>query len=159
VGNPSVNSPHVPIVRVRGEADADLPLPCRATPGSAGVDLCAAVEQDTILRPGERALFPTGFAMAIPRGFEGQIRPRSGLALRHGLTLPNAPGTVDSDYRGEIRVILLNTGEEPVRIHRGDRIAQLIVAPVSEVVFVEVETSPEWAGTERGEGGFGHTGP
>jgi len=146
------------IVRVRlmrTATGAGLPLPSPATAGSAGVDLSAAVEKDLLIPPGGRALVPTGFAIALPEGFEAQVRPRSGLALRHGLTLPNAPGTIDSDYRGEIQVILLNAGHEPFRVRRGDRIAQLVVAPVTRVAFEEVE---QLAGTGRGAGGFGHTG-
>lgn len=133
----------------------DLPVPAPATPGAAGLDLPAAVEGELVLEPGARALVPTGFRLAIPEGYEGQVRPRSGLARRYGLTLPNAPGTVDSDYRGEVKVLLHNGGSEPVRIRRGDRIAQLVVAPVVRARLVEVAKLPP---TERGEGGFGHTG-
>jgi dUTP pyrophosphatase len=143
-------------VRLRRMATgAGLPLPAPATAGSAGADLCAAVESDLLIPAGGRALVPTGFAIELPEGFEAQVRPRSGLALRHGLTLPNAPGTIDSDYRGEIQVILLNAGQEPFRVQRGDRIAQLVVAPITRAIFEEVE---ELAGTGRGDGGFGHTG-
>lgn len=110
---------------------------------------------ELVIAPGERALVPTGFRLAIPLGFEGQVRPRSGLALRHGITVPNAPGTIDADYRGELQVILANTGAEAFVIKRGDRIAQLVIAPVPPVVFEEVDDLDE---TERGEGGFGHTG-
>jgi dUTP pyrophosphatase len=133
----------------------DLPLPAPATPGSAGVDLVAAVEGDMVLEPGARVAVPTGLRLAIPPGWEGQVRPRSGLALRHGITLPNAPGTVDSDYRGEVRVILQNGGSEPVVIRRGDRIAQLVIAPVAQPEWERVDALDV---TERGEGGFGHTG-
>jgi len=132
-----------------------IPLPSRATPGSVGYDLCAAVQQDLVLAPGDRALVPTGYRFAIPLGYEGQIRPRSGLALSHGVLLPNAPGTIDSDYRGEVRVILLNAGEKPCSIRRGDRIAQLVIAPVATAEFRECE---QLDATERGEGGFGHSG-
>jgi dUTP pyrophosphatase len=108
-----------------------------------------------VLDPGDRGLVPTGFAIALPEGYEAQVRPRSGLALRHGLVLPNAPGTIDADYRGELLVIVLNAGREPITLRRGDRIAQLVVAPVANARFVEVDTLDE---TARGAGGFGHTG-
>jgi dUTP pyrophosphatase len=143
----------VRIARVAGAED--LPLPEYATSGSAGVDLAAAVTEEFVLEPNARALVPTGFAIELPAGWEAQVRPRSGLALRHGVVLPNAPGTIDSDYRGEIRVILWNTGSEPFVVKRGDRIAQLVVAPVARVRWVETESL---SGTERGPGGFGHTG-
>jgi dUTP pyrophosphatase len=133
----------------------DLPLPERATPGSAGYDLCAAVEGDLELAPGARALVPTGIAIALPEGYEAQVRPRSGLALRHGLVLPNAPGTIDSDYRGEVKVILLNLGDAAFTIRRGDRIAQLVIAAVTAA---EWEERPELEPTRRGDGGFGHSG-
>lgn len=133
----------------------DLPLPAPATPGAAGLDLPAAVAEELVLEPGARALVPTGFRLAIPEGYEGQVRPRSGLARRYGLTLPNAPGTIDSDYRGEVKVLLHNGGAEAVRIRRGDRIAQLVVAPVLRVRLEEVASLDT---TARGEGGFGHTG-
>jgi len=132
-----------------------LPLPAHATTGSAGVDLQAAVAGEFVLGPGERALVPTGFGVALPPGFEGQVRPRSGQALRHGLTLLNSPGTVDSDYRGEIQVIVANLGREPVIVRRGDRIAQFIVSPVARPRWVETDSLPE---SVRGEGGFGHSG-
>ena len=134
---------------------AGLPLPERATPGSAGFDLRAAVDEPVVLGPGERRLIPTGFAFAIPPGWEGQVRPRSGLALRHGVTVLNAPGTVDADYRGEVAVILWNQGAAERVVARGDRIAQLLLAPVPSVRWVEVEVLP---GTERGAGGFGSSG-
>jgi dUTP pyrophosphatase len=148
----------VRIVRVRGRRDADLPLPSLATRGSAGADLCAALEKDLVLAPGERALVPTGFAVAIPPGYEGQIRPRSGLALRHGITLPNAPGTIDSDYRGELQVLLHNAGQVPFVVRRGERIAQLVISPVVCPSFEEVDGPAALGDTERGGGGFGHTG-
>ncbi|MGC8724457.1 MAG: dUTP diphosphatase [Acidobacteriota bacterium] len=132
-----------------------LPLPARATPGAAGLDLCAAVARPLFLAPGERALVPTGFVWEIPQGYEGQVRPRSGLALKHGLTLLNAPGTVDSDYRGEVCVILCNLGSEPFVVERGARIAQMVVAPVVSAELVERADLSE---TDRGAGGFGHTG-
>ena len=133
----------------------DLPLPRRATPGASGFDLHAAVDGEIVLAPGQRELVPTGLAIALPPGCEGQIRARSGLALRHGILLPNAPGTVDSDYRGELRVILMNAGSEPFAIRRGDRIAQLVIARVAYAEFQEVSELPA---SERGSGGFGHTG-
>jgi dUTP pyrophosphatase len=145
----------IEIRRVRPDRDADLPLPAPATPGSAGVDLQAAVEKEVVLAPGERRAVPTGFALALPPGYEGQVRSRSGLALRHGIVLPNAPGTIDSDYRGEIHVILQNLGEAPFLIERGDRIAQLVICTVERPEWQEVD---ELGGTPRGPGGFGHTG-
>ena len=142
-------------VRVkRLPAARDLPLPAAASPGSSGFDLRAAVEEDLVLRPGERLLVPTGLVLEIPPGCEGQVRPRSGLALRHGLGVLNAPGTIDSDYRGEVAVILINHGEAPFTIRRGDRIAQLVFARVEPV---EWEEAGELGGSDRG-GGFGSTG-
>ncbi|MEE3326252.1 MAG: dUTP diphosphatase [Myxococcota bacterium] len=132
-----------------------LPLPAFATSGAAGMDLCAALEAERTLEPGERLLVPTGFAIELPEGYEAQVRPRSGLALRHGITVANAPGTVDSDYRGEIKVILIHLGQEAYTLKRGERVAQLVVAPVSQVDWVEVTELGE---THRGSGGFGHTG-
>jgi len=132
-----------------------LPLPAYATSGSAGADLAAAVEAPLVLPPGGRALVPTGIALALPAGFEAQVRPRSGLALRAGVTVLNSPGTIDSDYRGEIGVILANLGSESVTIARGERIAQLVVAPVRQVEWQSVANLPESA---RGAGGFGSSG-
>ena len=132
-----------------------LPLPAPKTAGAAAADLQAAVTVDQVLPPGQRALVPTGFAIELLEGYEAQIRPRSGLALRHGLTLANSPGTIDSDYRGEIQVILINLGQEPFTISRGERIAQLSVSAVVRPAFVEVD---ELEPSERGSGGFGHTG-
>jgi dUTP pyrophosphatase len=133
----------------------DLPLPSRATTGASGYDLRAAVEGDVVIAPGDRVLVPTGFSIAVPQGYEAQVRPRSGLAREHGLLLPNAPGTIDSDYRGELMVIVMNAGERPYTIRRGDRIAQLVIAPVVTADWDEV---PALDATERGAGGFGHTG-
>jgi len=130
-----------------------LPLPSRATEGSAGFDIASAEAGE--LAPGARRLFPTGFAVAIPPGHEIQIRPRSGLALRHGITLPNTPATIDSDYRGELKIALINLGEAPFQVERGMRIAQLVVARVLPAEFALVSTLPQ---TGRGEGGFGSTG-
>jgi dUTP pyrophosphatase len=132
-----------------------LPLPARATEAAAGFDLAAAVEHELWLPPGARRLVPTGFKVAIPAGYEGQVRPRSGLALRHGITLPNAPGTIDADYRGELMVILVNLSERPFRIRRGERIAQLVIAPLARAGAVEVVAVGP---TARGGGGFGSTG-
>jgi dUTP pyrophosphatase len=132
-----------------------LELPAYATPGAAGCDLRAAVATTLLIAPGGRTLVPTGLAVAIPDGYEGQVRMRSGLALKKGLILPNAPGTIDSDYRGELCVLVANIGAEPVEISRGDRIAQLVFAPVARGSLERVETLPE---TSRAEGGFGSTG-
>jgi dUTP pyrophosphatase len=132
-----------------------LELPSYATPGSAGCDLRAALAASLTLLPGARSLVPTGIAVAIPAGFEGQVRMRSGLALKKGLSLLNGPGTIDSDYRGEIGVILANLGGEPVTIERGERIAQLVIAPVAQAEIVEAS---ELSDTARGAGGFGSTG-
>ncbi|HTC31510.1 MAG TPA: dUTP diphosphatase [Candidatus Acidoferrum sp.] len=133
----------------------DLPVPSYMSEHAAGADLCAALETELTLAPGARALVPTGLSIALPAGFEAQIRPRSGLALRHGVTCLNTPGTIDADYRGPIGVILANLGSAPVTIRRGDRIAQLVVAPVSRAQFDLVEELPESA---RAGGGFGSTG-
>lgn len=133
----------------------DLPLPQAESAAAAGVDLRAAVDGPVSMVPGERRLIPTGLRIALPLGFEAQVRPRSGLALRHGILIPNSPGTIDADYRGEIQVILMNGGDADFEIERGDRIAQLVLASVVQPEWVEVETLSE---TDRGEGGFGHTG-
>ncbi len=146
------------IARVRPDRDADVPLPKRATPGSSGVDLYAALEGALTLAPGERAAVPTGIALAIPLGYEGQVRGRSGLALRHGLTVANAPGTIDSDYRGEIRVVLLNAGRDRITLHRGERIAQLVISSVVTPDWDEVEGLEALGVTDRGGDGFGHSG-
>jgi dUTP pyrophosphatase len=134
---------------------ADLPLPGYATAGAAGMDLLAAVAEAVVLPPGARALIPTGLRIALPAGYEMQIRPRSGLALRHGIVLPNSPGTIDEDYRGEIQVIVMNAGDAPFTIERGMRIAQAVVAPVVRAVWRE---SADLDQTARGHGGFGSTG-
>lgn len=133
----------------------DLPLPAYATEGSAGLDLLASNEIEFELAPGARAAVPCGIAIALPRGFEAQVRPRSGLALKHGITVLNAPGTIDSDYRGEVKAILINHGEEPFRIARGMKIAQLVIAPCEHATLSE---SSELSETSRGAGGFGSTG-
>jgi len=134
---------------------AGLPLPSYATEGAAGMDLIAAVAAPVTIPPGGRALIPTGLVMALPPGHELQVRPRSGLALKHGILLPNSPGTIDEDYRGELGVIILNAGQEPFTIERGMRIAQAVLAPVTRAAWEEVEELPA---TRRGEGGFGSTG-
>ena len=148
---------HEPVtVRVRvlphGEG---LELPSYASAGAAGADLRAAVSEPLVVDPGARVAVPTGIVLEIPEGWEGQVRPRSGLAIRHGLTVVNAPGTVDSDYRGEVRVLLVNLGDEPVSVARGDRVAQLVLAPVSRAAFVVAD---DLGSTVRGAGGFGSTG-
>ncbi|HWE23481.1 MAG TPA: dUTP diphosphatase [Myxococcales bacterium] len=136
-----------------GQRGEPLPLPSYATAAAAGLDLRA--DEAKTLRPGERALVPTGLAIAIPAGYEGQVRPRSGLALRNGITCLNTPGTIDSDYRGEVCVILVNLGQETFELPRGERIAQLVIAPVSRAQLAQVDELPP---TPRGSGGFGHTG-
>ena len=141
-------------VRVRRLAHGQgLDLPVYATQGAAGMDVVSA--EDVTIAPGARHAVATGLAMAIPAGFEVQVRPRSGLALKHGITVPNTPGTIDSDYRGELKVILINHGAEPFAIRRGDRVAQLVLAPVTQAGWIEVDELDE---TARGEGGFGSTG-
>jgi dUTP pyrophosphatase len=147
-----VSGPRLLVSRTAGAED--LPLPAYASGGAAGLDLRAAVGEPLVVPPGGRVLVPTGLRVALPRGTEGQVRPRSGLALRHGVVLPNAPGTIDCDYRGEVQVILWNTGAEPFVVARGDRIAQLVVAPVVRVEIHEAALDE----TERGSGGFGSTG-
>ena len=134
---------------------ANLELPTYATMGSAGMDLRAAVEAYITLSPGGRSLIPTGIALALPDGYEGQVRPRSSLALKHGVTVLNSPGTVDPDYRGELSVLLVNHGDQPFTVHRGERIAQLVIAPATTATLREVEDLPD---SDRGEGGFGSTG-
>jgi len=158
-GNPNTDPQSgllsIPIRRVRGERDADLPLPQYMSDRAAGMDLFAAVDADLTIQPQEAALVPTGLAVAIPAGFEGQIRARSGLAIKHGLAVINAPGTIDSDYRGEIKVALINLGKKPFTIHRGDRIGQMIISRVYRAQWDLKEDLDE---TDRNEGGFGHTG-
>ena len=141
--------------RLRPDRDKDIPLPRYMTSQSAGMDVCAAVDADHMLAVGGISLIPTGFAMALPPGFEAQIRPRSGLAVKHGVTVVNAPGTIDADYRGEVRVGLINLGPEAYTIRRGDRIAQMVVQRVCRLVPEIVERLDD---TQRSTGGFGHTG-
>ena len=132
-----------------------LPLPEYETPAAAGLDLRAAVDEPVTLAPGARAAIPTGLRLQLPAGYEAQVRPRSGLALRQGISLANSPGTIDADYRGEVCAILINLGEEPFTVRRGDRIAQMVVAPVTRIAWERVDAVDD---TERGAGGFGHTG-
>ncbi|MBX3475056.1 MAG: dUTP diphosphatase [Planctomycetes bacterium] len=146
---------HVPLKLKRLPHGEGLPLPAYQTAHAAGADVQAALSAPVILQPGGRELVPTGFCYEIPPGFEMQVRPRSGLALKHGVTVLNAPGTIDADYRGELKVLLVNHGPEPFEIRRGERIAQIIIAPVSSATFTEVT---ELGDTARGAGGFGSTG-
>jgi dUTP pyrophosphatase len=140
---------------VRLPHGADLPLPAYASAGAAAVDLLAAIDEPLLIPPGGRALVPTGLAVALPQDHELQIRPRSGLALKHGILIANAPGTIDADYRGEIAIILLNAGDAPFRVERGMRVAQGVLAPVTRISWAEVDSLDE---TARGAGGFGSTG-
>ncbi len=147
---------HALTVEIKRLPTADgLPLPTYMTAGAAGMDLHAAIEQEIVIAPGAIVLVPTGFAIAVPDGFEAQVRPRSGLAVKHGISLPNTPATIDSDYRGEIRVPLINLGREPFHVSRGMRIAQLVVAPVVRVAWAERD---ELTAMARAAGGFGHSG-
>ncbi|MFW6158599.1 MAG: dUTP diphosphatase [Planctomycetota bacterium] len=142
------------LIRMRDDCDESL-RPKYMSEHASGMDLCAAVPEPVELCPGERALIPAGFHMALPPGYEAQVRPRSGLAIKHGVTVANAPGTIDADYRGEVKVILVNLSEEPFIIERGDRIAQMVVQPIVRAELKPVDELPE---SVRGHGGFGHTG-
>ena len=133
----------------------DIPLPAYATRGSSGMDIYASVEDDLHLQPGETTLVPTGIRIAVPEGFEAQVRPRSGLAIKHEIGILNSPGTIDSDYRGEVKIVITNFGKKEFIVRRGDRVAQLVISPVVRAIWEEVNSIDE---TERGEGGFGHTG-
>ena len=144
----------VKVKRVRGNPE-EIHLPRYLTSRSSGMDLCAAISEEVVLNPGERKLIPTGIAVSIPEGYEGQVRPRSGLALRNGVTLVNTPGTIDADYRGEIGVLLINLGSQPFTVKQGDRIAQLVISPVCQAAL---EWAEELDDTPRSDGGFGHTG-
>ncbi len=146
---------HVRVQIKRLRVNPSVTLPRYMTKGSSGMDLFACLAGDVTLQPGERGLFPTGISVALPEGFEGQVRARSGLAVRHGIALVNAPGTIDADYRGEISVVLINLGQEPFTVRNGDRIAQMIICPVFRAVLEEVDDLSE---TGRQGGGFGHTG-
>ena len=148
-------NPTIKILRLRPETDSDIPLPRYMTPQSAGMDICAAVEEEKTLEKGEVALLPTGFAIALPPGFEAQIRPRSGLAVKHGIGLINSPGTIDADYRGEVKIAVINLGQAPYTFHRGDRIAQMVIQKVYQAQLQQVRQLDE---TSRNTGGFGHTG-
>jgi dUTP pyrophosphatase len=148
-------NPTIQIMRLRPEQDADIPLPRYMTSDAAGMDVCAAVQQDTVLDAGQIRLLPTGFAIALPRGYEAQVRPRSGLAVKHGIGMINAPGTIDSDYRGEVMIALINLGRSAYTVRRGDRIAQMVVQPVCRARLEVVEHLGQ---TTRSTGGFGHTG-
>lgn len=148
-------NPTIEFLRLNPESDKDIPLPRYMTSQSAGMDICAAVEKNLVLDPGAIGLVPTGFALSIPKGFEAQIRPRSGLAVKHGISIINSPGTIDSDYRGEIKIGLINLGQMPYTISRGDRIAQMIIKQVFHAKLKIVEKLDE---TKRNSGGFGHTG-
>ena len=150
-----MSKPIIRVQRLQPVLDADIPLPAYQTSGAAGADICANNPEPIQLQPGERQLVPTGLSMAIPEGWEVQIRPRSGLAWKHGISLVNTPGTIDSDYRGEIKVILINLSDDPFEISRGDRIAQMVVAPAIQCQFEEVSSLDA---SDRGDGGFGHTG-
>ena len=145
----------VRIVIKKLPGNEDIPLPRYMTPHASGMDIHAAVAEDMVLNPGEAKLIPTGISIAIPEGFEGQVRPRSGLALRHGVSVLNTPGTIDADYRGEVGIILINLGKDPFVVKRGDRIAQLTV---NKVYQARLELASDLTGTERNEGGFGHSG-
>jgi dUTP pyrophosphatase len=147
--------PVVEFLKLNPEKDRDLTLPGYMTANSAGMDVCAALDADLMLPPGAIRLIPTGFAMALPDGFEAQIRPRSGLAVQHGIGIINAPGTIDADYRGEVKIALINLGPEPVTLKRGERIAQMVIQRVYQA---EIKVVSQLDDTERGDGGFGHTG-
>ncbi|UCD86346.1 MAG: dUTP diphosphatase [Desulfobacterales bacterium] len=147
--------PTIKIRRLNPEHDSDIPLPCYMTPQSSGMDLYAAIKEDQVLPIGSITVIPTGVAIAMPTGLEAQIRPRSGLAFKHGIGIVNSPGTIDADYRGEIKVALINLGGRPYSIRRGDRIAQMVIQKVYQAELELVDTLEE---TERNEGGFGHTG-
>jgi dUTP pyrophosphatase len=148
-------SPVIKIKRLHPDTDSDIPLPRYMTDQSAGMDLCAAIKDDRVLNKGELTLIPTGFAIALPQGFEAQIRPRSGLAIKHGIGLINSPGTIDADYRGEIKIAVINLGPAPYTFRRGDRIAQMVI---KKVYLARLDVVAELDETTRNTGGFGHTG-
>jgi dUTP pyrophosphatase len=149
------DSPVIKIMRLHPDTDADIPLPRYMTDQSAGMDVCAAVKKDLVLKKGEISLIPTGFAIALPPGFEAQIRPRSGLAVKHGIGLINSPGTIDADYRGEIKIAVINLGADPYTFRRGDRIAQMVI---KKAYLAKLDMVEELDQTNRNTGGFGHTG-
>ena len=148
-------APIIKIFRLRPDLLEDIPLPCYMTRQSAGMDICAAIEKEVVIETGKIIMIPTGFAIAIPGGFEAQIRPRSGLAAKHGIGLINSPGTIDADYRGEVMIPVINLGKKSYTIHRGDRIAQMVIKRVYQARLQVVEHLDE---TIRNDGGFGHTG-
>jgi dUTP pyrophosphatase len=150
-----MNEIEIKICRLIPEDGCDLNLPKYETAGAAGMDVEAGINTAVTLQPGERTLIPTGFSVALPQGYELQVRPRSGLAIKYGVTIINSPGTIDSDYRGEVKIALINLGHDPYTIHRGDRVAQLVLAPVLQTIFTQVSILDK---TERDSGGFGHTG-
>jgi dUTP pyrophosphatase len=150
-----MNDIEIKICWLTPEYERDLNLPNYETAGAAGMDVEAGLTTYVTLQPGERTLIPTGFSIAVPQGYELQVRPRSGLATKYGVTIINSPGTIDSDYRGEVKIALINLGHDPYTIHRGDRIAQLVPAPVLRTIFTQVSILDK---TERDSGGFGHTG-
>ena len=143
-----------PLVQIK-KLNSKANIPQYMTALAAGMDICACVENDQVIKPGERALVPTGLAFAIPEGFEVQVRPRSGLAIKHGISLVNSPGTIDADYRGEVAIIIINHGQKDFTIQHGDRVAQIVVAPVCQA---QIQVVSELSETDRGKGGFGHTG-
>jgi dUTP pyrophosphatase len=148
-------SPSIDFLRLDPDKNQDIPLPRYMTAQSSGMDICAALDDDLVLAPGRISLVPTGFAMALPNGFEAQIRPRSGLAVKHGISIINAPGTIDADYRGEVKIALINLGQDPVTLKRGDRIAQMVIQQVCQARINVVKQLDD---TDRSVGGFGHTG-
>jgi len=149
------DTPVIKIMRLHPDTDSDIPLPRYMTAHSAGMDLCAAIKNNLVLNKGELTLIPTGFAIALPQGFEAQIRPRSGLAIKHGIGLINSPGTIDADYRGEIKIAVINLGATPYTFKRGDRIAQMVI---KKVYLARLDIVEELDKTKRNTGGFGHTG-
>ncbi|MGB5159104.1 dUTP diphosphatase [Desulfobacterium sp. N47] len=149
------NTPAIRFLRLNPDKNSDIPLPRYMTPYSAGMDVCACLEESLVIKPGDIALIPTGFAVSIPEGFEIEIRPRSGLAVKHGIGIINSPGTIDSDYRGEIMIAIINHGKKDYTFVRGDRIAQMLVKRVYQA---RIEIAGSLDDTKRGKGGFGHTG-
>ncbi len=155
MGKKTENESVVKFRRLDFEKNADIPLPRYMTPEAAGMDICASIEEEILLNPGDIKLIPTGFAMAVPKGYEAQIRPRSGIAVKHGIGVINSPGTIDSDYRGEVKIAVINLGSYPYTIKRCDRIAQMLI---KKVYHMQIEVVEELDETDRNSGGFGHTG-
>ena len=149
------DTPEIQFLKINPDVDADIPLPRYMSPQAAGMDICISIPENLTVQPGKISLLPTGFKMAIPQGFEAQIRPRSGLAVNHGIGLINSPGTIDSDYRGEVKLAVINLGEKEYTFKRGDRVAQMVISRVFQAVVNAVEILDD---TERSSGGFGHTG-